>query len=306
MRTIVDWAGFRTQAEIPAVCDAVREVFHPMDELVTFRARKAGRNGYKQGMDILMGDMLLGCMSYGGESQRGWVSVEITGRGCEWCGDWLRAESLLVGLPRFEWRRVDIALTVNDGSISHERVVAAHAAGMFTLGGRPPLMREITHSDPLAGRTAYVGVRGGAKLLRCYEKGCEMLKDVPPGFRSMVTHVEGAPVLDIYRVELEWKAKDCPLPLDVIARRDEYFAGAYPFTALLVDASPQLYVQKRERGPQRDLELALMQICHQYGKTIYTALHALGGDVSALVEKITGSAHNESLLAAGVLLVDHE
>lgn len=306
MRTTVDWAGFRTQAEIPVVRDAIREVFHPMDELVTFRSRKSGWNGFQQAVDILMGDMVLGFMAYGGDAQRGWVSVNITGRGCEWCRDWLRAERMLVGLPRFEWRRVDIALTVNDGSITHERVVAAHTAGMFSLGGRPPVMREITHSDPLAGRTAYVGARTAAKFLRCYEKGCEMLKDVPPGLRSMVTHVEGSPVLDIYRVELEWKAKDAPLPLDAIARRDEYFAGAYPFTASLVDAAPQLYVQRRERGPQRDLEIALMQICHQYGKTIYTALHALGGDVSALVEKISGSSHNEALLAAGVLLVDHE
>lgn len=306
MRTTVDWAGFRTQAEIPVVREAIREVFHPMDELVTFRQRKSGSNGFQQAFDILMGDMALGRMEYGGDSQRGWVSVSITGRGCEWCRDWARAEGLLVGLPRFEWRRVDIALTVKDGSISHERVVAAHTAGMFSRGGRPPVMREITHSDPLAGRTAYIGARTAAKFLRCYEKGLEMLKDVPSSFKELYTHVDGAPVHDIYRVELEWKAKDSPLPLDAVTRRDEYFAGAYPFTASLIDAFPQTYVQRRERGPQRDLEIALMQIRHQYGKTIYTAIQALGGDISALMDKVTGSAHNETLLAAGVLLVEHD
>lgn len=306
MRTTVDWAGFRTQAEIPVVLDAIREVFHPMDENVAFRKRKSGWNGFQQAFDILMGDMVLGFLAFGGDAQRGWVSVNITGRGCEWCGDWDRAEALLVGLPRFQWRRVDIALTVKDGSITHERVVAAHSAGMFSLGGRPPVMREITHSDPLAGRTAYVGARTAAKFLRCYEKGFEMLKDLPSSMRDLITQVEGAPVQDIYRVELEWKAKDAPLPLDAISRRDEYFAGAYPFTASLVDAVPQLYVQRRERGPQRDLELALMQIRHQYGKTIYTAIQALGGDISALVGKLTASSHNETLLAAGVLLVDHD
>lgn len=133
-----------------------------------------------------------------------------------------------------------------------------------------------------------------------------MLKDLPVGLRSLVTAIEGVPVKDIYRVELEWKAKDSVLPLDAVSRRDHYFAGAYPFTASLVDAAPQLYVQKRERGPQRDLELALMHIRHQYGKTFYTALQALGGDVTALMDKVMGSSHNDALLAAGVLLVEHE
>ena len=306
MRTTVDWAGFRTQAEIPVVRDAIRQVFYPMDELVAFRNRKSGWNGFEQAVDILMGDMVLGFMAYGGDAQRGWVSVNITGRGCEWCRDWDRAEGLLVGLLRFEWRRVDIALTVKNGSITHERVVAAHTAGMFSLGGRPPVMREITHSDPLVGRTAYIGARTAAKFLRCYEKGLEMLKDVPSSFKDMYTHVDGAPVQDIYRVELEWKAKDASLPLDAVTRRDAYFAGAYPFTASLIDAVPELYVQRREKGPQRDLEIALMQIRHQYGKTIYTAIQALGGDISALVDKVTGTAHNEALLAAGVLLVEHD
>ena len=306
MQTTVDWVDFRTQADVPVVQDVIREVFYPMDELVTFRRAKAGWNGFQQRVDILMGDMFLGFLAYGGDAQGGWVFVRINGRGCEWCRDWARAEGRLVGLQRFEWRRVDIALTVKDGSITHERVVAAHTAGMFSRGGRPPVMREITHSDPLAGRTAYIGARTAAKFLRCYEKGLEMLKDVPSSFKAMYTHVGDAPVQDIYRVELEWKAKDAPLPLDAVMRRDEYFAGAYPFTASLIDAVPELYVQRREKGPQRDLEIALMQIRHQYGKTIYTAIQALGGDISALVEKVSASSHNDALLAAGVLLVEHE
>lgn len=307
MLTTIDWAGFRTQAEIPVVHQAIREIFHPMGELVSFRRCKGGRNGYQQRVDILMGDMYLGFIAYGGESQLGWVSVDIAGRGCEWCADWVTAAVMLSSLPKFEWRRVDIALTVTDGSVTHERVEAAHAAGMFAQGGRPPGMKKITHADPLAGRTAYIGSRKTAKYLRCYEKGCEMLKDLPTGFRSMVTHIEAIPVMDLYRVEFEWKVKDGGLlPLDVMARRDEYFAGAYPFTASLIEASPQTHSQKRQKGPQRDLELALMQIRQQYGSQLYTALHALGGDVSAVFAKIVGSSHHKKLLAAGVLLVEHD
>jgi phage replication initiation protein len=248
--------------------------------------------------------MVMGLLAYGGEAQRGWINVSITGRGCEWCWDWDRAASILVRLHEFQWRRLDIALTVKDGSISHERVVAAHSEGLFQVGGRPPMLREITHSDPLAGRTAYIGARTGNKFLRCYEKGPELVKGRAPGLN--ITHVDGVPILDIYRVELEWKAKDFPIPVDAVVNRDSYFAGAYPFTASLVSAKPERFVQRRERGPQRDLELALMNIQHQYGKTLFTALMAMGGDVSAVWAKVVGHEHNDALVEAGVLLVDHD
>lgn len=306
MLTTIDWAGFRTRAEIPVAQDAIRNLYYPSEEHVTFRRWTSGYQGYEQAADILMGDLRLGIMCYGGESQRGWVMVSISGRGCEWCHDWAHAEQQLISLPDFQWRRVDIALTVEDGSVTHERVTQAHADGLFARGGKPPGMKSITHSDPLVGRTAYVGVRTAAKYLRCYEKGLEMLKAVPAAFKPMYTHVGDVPVMDLYRVEFEWKAKDSSLPLDVMSRRDEYFAGAYPFTASLIEASPRVFSQKREKGPQRDLELALMQIQQQYGSHLFTALHAFGGDISAVFEKVVGSAHNKDLLGKGVLLVEHQ
>lgn len=303
MYTTIDWCSFRTRSEVPACKEAIRDVYFGMAELVTFKPRKGGWNGFEQSADICIGDMVMGLMAYGGEVQRGWVSVSITGRGCEWCRDWDRASSILLKLDQFEWRRIDIALTVSDGSISHERVLAAHAAGDFQTSGRPPILKEITHSDPLAGRTAYVGVRTASKFLRCYEKGLEMVKGMASWLN--ITHVEGAPILDIYRVELEWKAKDCLLPSDAVTNRDAYFAGAYPFTASLIDAKPQPFITSRERGPQRDLELALMNIQHQYGKTLFTALIAHGGDISAVWSKVVGSQHNQALTESGVLLVEH-
>lgn len=304
MQTTIDWCSFRTQGEVQACIEALRAIYQPMGDLITLKPRKGGWNGFKQAADVCMGDMSLGLMAYGGEAQRGWISVSITGRGCEWCLDWDRADRVLTALPRFEWRRLDIALTVRDGSISHQAVIDAHSAGRFQLGGRPPMLQEITHSDPLAGRTAYIGVRTAGKFLRCYEKGPEMVKGKAPGLH--ITHVDGVPILDIYRVELEWKAKDSALPIDAVLRRDEYFAGAYPFTASLIEAAPQVFVQRRERGPQRDLELALMHIQHQYGKTLFTAMTAYSGDVSAVWSKIVGSQHSDSLLSNGVLLVNHD
>jgi phage replication initiation protein len=303
MQTAIDWCTFRTQAEVEDCLKALRGVYGSMGDLITLRSRRGGWNGFEQAYDVCMGDMPLALMAYGGEAQRGWINVSITGRGCEWCLDWERAHSVLTKLLRFEWRRIDIALTVKDGSINHERVVLAHANGEFQCAGRPPVLKEITHSDPLAGRTAYVGVRTSGKYLRCYEKGLELVKGKAPGLN--ITHLDGVPILDIYRVELELKAKDFPLPIDIVMRRDDYFAGAYPFNRSLIDAKPMKFFQKRERLPQRDLELALMNIQYQYGKTLFTALMAFGGDVSSVWDKIVGSQHSEALLNDGVLLVDH-
>jgi hypothetical protein len=55
-----------------------------------------------------------------------------------------------------------------------------------------------------------------------------------------------------------------------------------------------------------DLAAALENCRIQYGATLFTALHAYHGDMGAVWEKILGQCHNQSLLEAGVLLVDHE
>lgn len=302
MKTAIDWCEFRTQAEIPAVVEALRAVYEPMGDLVTIKQRSKGWNGYKQAADVCMGDMSLGMIAYGGESQRGWVHVGLTGRGCEWLLDWARAERVFNALPRCEYKRLDIALTVKDGSVSHQRVLDAFAAGLFKTGGLPPGMKKLESSDPMAGNTVYIGKRGGNKFLRCYDKGLEMLKGKAPHLN--ITHIEGVPVLDIYRVEFEWRSATAPIPLDAISRRDTYFAGAYPFTAELLQQPFEPFVQRRERGPQRELELALMHIQQQYGRTLFTAMVHHDGDISTVWEKIVGTQHNEALVAAGVLLVD--
>jgi phage replication initiation protein len=302
MRTSIDWCEFRTKAEIPAVIEALRAVYQPMGELIVIRQRRKGWNGYTQAADICMGDMPLGMIAYGGESQRGWVHVGLTGKGCEWLLDWDRAAKVFTSLYLAEYKRLDIALTVKDGSVSHQRVLDAYAAGLFKAGGSPPKMTTIESSDPMGGKTAYIGKRGGNKYLRCYEKGLEILKGQASNLN--ITHLDGVPVLDIYRVEFEWRNATAPIPLDAITNRDFYFAGAYPFTAELVAMDFEPFVQRRERGPQRELELALMNIQHQYGKTLYTAMVQAGGDVSSVWGRIVGSQHNDALVAAGVLLVE--
>jgi hypothetical protein len=92
----------------------------------------------------------------------------------------------------------------------------------------------------------------------------------------------------------------------VVSRRDQYFAGAYPFCADILPGIEADILQRRpDRAPQIDLDAALNNVLVQYGATLYTALHAYEGDIGAVWEKIVGKEHNKALLESGVLMVEH-
>ena len=248
--------------------------------------------------------MLLGRVDFGGESQRGWVRWNLSGLGCSWVMDW-DAAAELEALQAAQLRRTDVALTTWEGQVSHAVVEEAHTAGRFTCGGRPPNMKRILNSDPRAGSTCYVGSRKADKFFRGYEKGLEMLTKLPPGLAASTTHIDGFAVEGIYRCELEFKAEAHPIPWDVIARRDEYFAGAYPFCSDILPGVDADILQRRpERAPQSDLRAALGYVRQMWGTTLFTALVAAHGDIGAVWAQIVGSEHNKDLLAAGVLVVD--
>lgn len=302
--TKVDWLGFRTRSEIPEALNGLRGVFGPLSDTFHVKQRKNGWMGFDQAADLCLADMKIGQIAYGGESQKGWVRVDLSGRGCEWVADWEEADDSLSRLPGYQTRRVDIALDTFKREVTHDKVVAAHRAGQFATGGKPPSMVKIEPEDPREGKTVYVGKRDQGKFLRAYEKGFELISKM--GKEIDICAIDGIPIGDIYRLELELKAKNADLPVDLIDKRDQYFAGAYPYLQSVLDVEPEIFSQSRERGPQRDLEAALQIMRHQYGSTLFTALAAHHGDVGAVWEKIVGVKHNENLLAAGVLLVDHE
>jgi DNA relaxase NicK len=175
-----------------------------------------------------------------------------------------------------------------------------------------PTLQSIISSDPRAGRTHYVGKRDSDKFMRAYEKGFELLGKLGPASGRVcgnddVTLIDGCPVEDIYRCEVELKAKGHFVPWEVIERRDEYFAGSYPFCAdLLPGVEADLLKRRPERAPQLDLAAALANIKLQYGSTMFTALAAYHGDIFRVWDQVLGDHHNDALLAAGVLEVDHD
>ena len=304
-KTTVDWLRWRTQAEVLPGLEALRCLFGDLGGQLRLRHLGRGKDGFEQAAELLLQDLRLGRVDFGGEHMRGWVRWNLTGSGCQWVKDW-DAAAELEALPASELRRADVALTTWEGQVSHHLVEQAHAAGRFTCGGRPPNMRRILNSDPRAGSTCEVGARKSDKFFRGYEKGFEMLAKMPPQLAAGVTEIEGFAVEGIYRSELEFKAESQHIPWDVIGRRDEYFSGAYPFCADILPGVDADILQRRpERAAQTELRAKLAWCREMWGTTLYTALVAAHGDIGAVWAQIVGSKHNESLVAAGVLQVEH-
>jgi phage replication initiation protein len=305
-KTTIDWLRFRTQATPLEALEALKPMFGDLGTNLRLQRLERGILGFQEGSTINVGDMPLGRMDYGGDSQRGWVRVDLTGKGCEWVQQWDELDGL-ERLPGAELRRLDIALTTWDGEITHEQVVEAHTVGRFTIR-RPPALRQITSSDPRAGRTCEIGTREKSdKFMRCYEKGFELAAKYAARMPGMITHIDGKKVEDIYRCEVEFKATGADIPWEVVERRDQYFAGAYPFCAdVLPNVEADILMRRPQRAPQTELAAALENCRIQFGPTLFTALAAYQGDMTAVWDKIIGGHHSQVLVEAGVLLVEHE
>lgn len=305
MKTTIDYLVFRSHCEPRQALEALKPMFGTLGQHLSLKGLERGALGFQQACNVMVAGMPVARFDFGGESQRGWLRASLSGKACEWVQDWEALEPL-EQLPASEPRRLDIALTTWDGEVTHQKVVDAHTANRFHTGGRPPDLQQITSSNERAGRTCYVGRRTSDKFFRAYEKGYEMCSKMRrlPG---ITTQIDGKNVEDIYRCEIELKSKGTPITWDVIERRDQYFAGAYPFCAdILPGIESDILLRRKERAPQTDLAVALENCRIQFGPTLFTALAAYHGDMTAIWDKVIGREHCQSLLEAGVLLVDHD
>lgn len=303
-KTVPDWFRFRHKGEVRHGLEAMRGMFGSLGPALNLKALDRGKDGFRSAVSVNVGHYVMGRMDFGGESQRGWVRVNITGVGCENVMDW-DALDAVEDLPGSQITRLDLALTTWKREVLHETVVEAHGQGLFACGGRPPALQQITSSDPNAGRTCYVGKRDSDKFFRGYEKGLELLHKWGRAGDD-ISEIDGHPVHDIYRCEVELKAKASVIPWEAVERRDHYFAGCYPFLAqLLPGVESDVLMRRPERAPQTELKAALANCRIQYGATLFTALRAYGGDMTRVWDEVCGDTHNEALLAAGVLEVDH-
>ena len=127
-KTTIDWLRFRAKAEPRDIIETMRPMFGPFGQHLHFDFQPRGMLGFKHGAKVIMAGVPVGRMDYGGDSQRGWVRVEVPGGGCEWVKEW-EAVQEVEKLPDAQVTRLDIALTTWEGEVTHEAVVDAHTRG---------------------------------------------------------------------------------------------------------------------------------------------------------------------------------
>ena len=315
MKTTIDWFKFRTKSDPFAILEALRPLFGTagVPDMLTIKTGGKGHDGWKWSADLYIGgDIKVGMIDYGGDSQREWVRVNIPGEGCGWVQDWAAAELLEETLIDSEITRIDIALTTGHGEVTDSMVVSAHAAGKFTNGGRPPEMESWVSSNPKAGKTRYIGSRKYHKFMRCYEKGWELLKTLSETDRNLVSQPGCLMQVDVlgmvepgnlYRVELELKNVDKYLPWTVIGRRDEVFAGSYPFCADLLPGVPHWHMQALpDFKPKAALSAGLANCKRSYGG-ILRALSMAGYSKDQIWDSILGDEPSQKMIDAGALTI---
>jgi len=318
VKTTIDWLKFRSKVGPFELLELVRPAFGTVGDMLEIKTGAKPRDGWTNAAEICIPDHVIAHIDYGGTSQRDWVRFDMSGTGCAWVQSWEHFGTF-ADLVDFEIVRMDIAFTTSDPSVvCDSKVVEAFEAGKFRCGGRPPAMKSLVSSDACAGKTRYIGKRENHKFLRCYEKGWEMFKDLPdsaeflrkPGVQVVVDHMGLVNVQDLYRVELELKNVDKYIPWLAIARRDEVFAGAYPFCADLLPGAPHMVMQELPSfKPRAALLKALGNAFRSYGG-IWKAAHlAYGGDDVALLrlaKQMLAQEPSRHLVESGVLTVDHE
>jgi DNA relaxase NicK len=313
MLTTVDYLKFRTLSDPYAILEAIRPAFGSIGNCLALGDPEKGKDGWEHRRAVKLSGIKLGVIDYGGHAMREVVRFDMPGDGCEWVQDWSLMANLVNVLQKASIMRCDLALTFHKGECDHEAVLAAHDAQQFKSprGGKQPHYRLNGGSDPRAGKTIYVGARKGSKMLRAYEKGWEMLKDLPVSIRETVTgvSVDGAGMVDpanLYRVEVEFKeADDYVVPWTMLVERDAFYAGAYPFCASLLPKVPVLVRQRLpDWGPQMTIARSVDNVRRSYGAVLRTLYDLHGRDADKVLRLLMAEKPAQNLIDAGVLTVE--
>ncbi|OYY94264.1 MAG: hypothetical protein B7Y41_08070 [Hydrogenophilales bacterium 28-61-23] len=202
--------------------DAIKPVLAQVFGFRNFTKQEKGRDFYEWTWVIGDKECQLGAVSFGGYSQRGTVSIYLTGQGCMHAdAGWEQRLYELLKQHREDGfgpslTRIDIAHDDLEGKHNPRSCLDIYQAGGFDRLHNRPLVNQAGNwlgDDPKnKGLTFYVGTRYSSQLLRVYEKGKQLGDKESPW----------------NRVEVQFSSHDRVLPLEMLIKPDEFFMGAYP------------------------------------------------------------------------------
>lgn len=317
-KTKIDWLAFTSVASVEAL-QLVLAVVWPG---VVFSRNSHGMPGYPDSDAVLVEGVQYGLMGYGAKHGRNFVS--LTGTACKTLTDELVSvfhDALSLDEVDATLSRIDLCLDFYRGERTYDHARAAYDKLGFRRprANADPELKEVgtTKGGINLGRTMYVGKRDGHVMARIYEKGLEVFAKLPEDQRAMSENREFERLLgtppgaelqpafvadDWLRLEVEYKkqGKDLPLPLSMMLRRDEFFAGAYPYFADALGVADGVRPAALKSDFQVELVSMISHAKRSYGSLIHS-LRELGFTDSDVVQYLTTGRNNEKLVRSGLL-----
>lgn len=238
---------------------------------ITRKGNGTGNRRY-HGFWLLEADgVQYGSVHFGG--QNGTMLLELNGHGCEAArGGWEgRLYSFLKTANRPKITRIDIAVDFFNNEITPDTAFEAWGCGKFTVRQRP--VCECYGSDWVCGtnngKTFYVGGKESAKRVRVYDKAKQL----------------GDKTSNWTRFEIQFRSnRDLFLELEMLVWPGQYFGGAYPICAELV----QVRVSRRPSTVMRcqlTFDSAVHHGANQVGRLV-NLLMELGKTSDEVVEML--------------------
>lgn len=285
---------------------------------VVISQQSRGWQGYPFSAQIVCKGETVGLLAWGAPHGRNFVS--LSGAGCKhWTDYHIELVHNVLIETKARITRIDYALDFHYGEVSYDDCEAALAAGEFSLkgAGRKPSVDRISSQGSYGnkGRTLYVGSTQSSKRICMYEKGLEQFGKLPAVWLENQTEldvvnyrVDGSvgcigdvSVVDWLRAEVRYSNSDRDLDIgnyEMLLRRDEYFAGAYPFCARVIGLTDGLRPALRLTETEAEIEKMKLNMRNSYGSLVHSLLK-LGQTPAQICASTDSGFHSKRLEKAG-------
>lgn len=300
----VDWLNDRCEQQLLDFCKSSAKKFFALkedqdnvmeywDELFQVRCRGMGMFGYKRSWDLYLDKTPIGVAASG--AANGGCYISFSGSGCGLI-DFTKLHSEIRSLPLIKITRADFAFDDYAGKNSVDYAKQCYMDGKFRLkqAGKDPSVDEfksggkkvpIPSSDSseygiwyAGGRTFQVGSRKNGKLCRIYEKGKQM----------------GEIHSKWVRWEVELRAKDREIPLQVMLDPSSYYVTFYPVLAELIVVEQPSRIKTQKRRVSTAYKNTIKSAKRSYGALVNVMQKSRGMSDSEIVDVLT-AGHSDTV-----------
>lgn len=286
MKTSIDWLTVSSTA-FPG--EVEKRVENLLGKSVEVQRDLKGISNYDHRIDWRFNGEKLGHLCFGGDTQRGYCTLSLSGKGCQ-AADFEQQADIFDDLPNRKVTRVDIALDFYGGEVTLEQVLTWYNEGKLDKSGNRPLPREYKSFD--RGNTLVFGSDKSMWLDRVYEKGKKEFHHIP------IPNHPHHPLLNWVRWEAQHKPPRSPVPVApsmYINARDSLLVSHRPILAPYLEPESEFIPPVQYNNPTT-VERVLKAIRDQYGTHIFTLRTIM--DDAEIIELITGKKHNSKLFKA--------